>query len=239
MGSFWWNKSYLLKRCFPNVVSSCANGLYLRVFDALYYTAVGVDDFHINKPSIHTAFLLSVIELPSISELRTVHMYQQGPLSLSAVVPRSHRTAISLRSAKLARSPLIVVGSLWGLIERCGSAVNRSNPDSKVHVAHMGPTWVLSAPGRPHVGPMNLAIREGLWGHQQSLNMLKTSAVIRSPLKQVAVASQLAHSEVVVDAQECRNIVVTSPKARIASQQGRCRDVPKLGKISTICLVIN
>ena len=27
-------------------------------------------------------------------------------------------------------------------------------PDSKVHVAHMGPTWVLSAPGGPHVGPM-------------------------------------------------------------------------------------
>ena len=33
-------------------------------------------------------------------------------------------------------------------------------PDSKVHVAHMGPTWVLSAPGGPHVGPMNLAIRD-------------------------------------------------------------------------------
>ena len=31
-------------------------------------------------------------------------------------------------------------------------------PDSKVHVAHIGPTWVLSTPGRPHVGPMNLAI---------------------------------------------------------------------------------
>ena len=31
----------------------------------------------------------------------------------------------------------------------------RSNyPDSKVHVAHMGPTLVLSASGRPHVGPM-------------------------------------------------------------------------------------
>ena len=29
---------------------------------------------------------------------------------------------------------------------------------SKVHVANMGPTWVLSAPGGPHVGPMNLAI---------------------------------------------------------------------------------
>ena len=32
-------------------------------------------------------------------------------------------------------------------------------PDSKVHVAHLGPTWVLSAPGGPHVGPMNLVIR--------------------------------------------------------------------------------
>ena len=32
------------------------------------------------------------------------------------------------------------------------------SPDSKVHVAHMGPTWILSVPGGPHVGPMNLGI---------------------------------------------------------------------------------
>ena len=32
-------------------------------------------------------------------------------------------------------------------------------PDSKVHGANMGPTWVLSAPDGPHVGPMNVAIR--------------------------------------------------------------------------------
>ena len=32
-------------------------------------------------------------------------------------------------------------------------------PDSKVHVAHMGPTWDLSAPGGPYAGPMNIAIR--------------------------------------------------------------------------------
>ena len=30
--------------------------------------------------------------------------------------------------------------------------------DSKVHGANMGPTWVLSAPDGPNVGPMNLAI---------------------------------------------------------------------------------
>ena len=31
-------------------------------------------------------------------------------------------------------------------------------PDSEAHGANMGPTWVLSAPGGPHVGLMNLAI---------------------------------------------------------------------------------
>ena len=31
-------------------------------------------------------------------------------------------------------------------------------PDSKVHGTNMGPTWVLSAPDGPHVGPMNLVI---------------------------------------------------------------------------------
>ena len=35
-----------------------------------------------------------------------------------------------------------------------------TKPDSKVHGANMGPTWVLSAPDGLHVGPMNLAIRE-------------------------------------------------------------------------------
>ena len=34
-----------------------------------------------------------------------------------------------------------------------------SYPDSKVHWANMGPTWVLSAPDGPHIGPMNFAIK--------------------------------------------------------------------------------
>ena len=31
-------------------------------------------------------------------------------------------------------------------------------PDDKIHGANMEPTWVLSAPGGPHIGPMNFAI---------------------------------------------------------------------------------
>ena len=38
-------------------------------------------------------------------------------------------------------------------------AVKCAYPDTKIQVAHMGPTWVLSASDGPHVGPMNLAIR--------------------------------------------------------------------------------
>ena len=39
----------------------------------------------------------------------------------------------------------------------CSSLGN--TPDSKVHGDNMGPTWALSAPDGPHVGPMNRAIR--------------------------------------------------------------------------------
>ena len=48
----------------------------------------------------------------------------------------------------------MMTGALLGLSSGLGSV-----PDSKVHGANMGPTWVLSAPDGPHVGPMNFAIR--------------------------------------------------------------------------------
>ena len=41
-------------------------------------------------------------------------------------------------------------------------------PDSKVHVTNTGPTGVLSAPGGPHAGFMNIAIR--VWCGWLSLN---------------------------------------------------------------------
>ena len=59
------------------------------------------------------------------------------------------------------------------------------NPDSKVRVANMGPTWVLASPGGPHVGPMNLAIREsviaivaGDAAHNYSFYMIFTYSVM-------------------------------------------------------------
>ena len=43
---------------------------------------------------------------------------------------------------------------------------DNGHPDSNVHGANMGPTWVLSAPDGPHVGPMNLAIRACSGNHK-------------------------------------------------------------------------
>ena len=47
-----------------------------------------------------------------------------------------------------------------------------SLPNSKVHGANMGPTWVLPAPGGPRVGPLNLAIR--IYANFQSRYYLNT-----------------------------------------------------------------
>ena len=40
------------------------------------------------------------------------------------------------------------------------SLCDPTTPDSKVHGTNIRPTWVLPAPDGPHVGPMNLAIRD-------------------------------------------------------------------------------
>ena len=46
------------------------------------------------------------------------------------------------------------------MTEQMSKGRSCKNPYSKVHGANMGPTWVPSAPNGPHVGSMNLAIRE-------------------------------------------------------------------------------
>ena len=43
--------------------------------------------------------------------------------------------------------------------------------DSKVHGSNMGPTWVLSAPCGPHVGPINLAVRVNILFYARLISM--------------------------------------------------------------------
>ena len=44
----------------------------------------------------------------------------------------------------------------------CALTLFRKDPDSKVHGTNMGPTWVLSSPGEPHDGHMDLVSGEAL-----------------------------------------------------------------------------
>ena len=60
---------------------------------------------------------------------------------------------------------IIRIPSRYWTRPECWYGINHSrvwhtSPDSKVHVAYMGPTWGQQNPGGPYVGPMNLAIRE-------------------------------------------------------------------------------
>ena len=52
-----------------------------------------------------------------------------------------------------------------------------ADTDSKVHGTNMGPTWDLSAPDGPHVGPMNLAIGGG--GHIDTYPKEKMAMIIK------------------------------------------------------------
>ena len=47
-----------------------------------------------------------------------------------------------------------------GELTSCGHSCVRGFPDNEIHGANMGPNWVLSALGGPHIGHMNLAIWE-------------------------------------------------------------------------------
>ena len=55
---------------------------------------------------------------------------------------------------------LMYIGNMPLLMNKMKHELPIADSESKVHGANMGPTWALSAPDGPHVGPMNLAI----WG---------------------------------------------------------------------------
>ena len=59
------------------------------------------------------------------------------------------------------------------------ASLGYNDPDSKVNGTNIGPTSVLSVPGEPHVGPMNLAIR-GVSDKETTLGLTSMSNPCRS-----------------------------------------------------------
>ena len=88
--------------------------------------------------------------------------------SLAAMTILSDRdTMLATRDINVSIPLRVIIPAkeIWNRETRYKNATSVENyPDSTVHGANMGPTWVLSALDRPHVGPMNLAIRV-IWLH--------------------------------------------------------------------------
>ena len=62
----------------------------------------------------------------------------------------------------------------WECTQECSptSLFRDNNPDGKGHGPNMGPTWALSAPDGPHVGPMNLAISDTVCGRTCKVDLV-------------------------------------------------------------------
>ena len=75
---------------------------------------------------------------------------------------------------------MVQLTEILPVIDKEQFIVQSQFPDSKVHGANMGPTCVLSAPDGPHVGPINLAIRERYdcwWSGTQGVIALAASVL--------------------------------------------------------------
>ena len=81
--------------------------------------------------------------------------------------------------------------TLFTTVSRSKRGTTDNSPDSKVHGANIGPTWVLSAPGGPPVCPVNLSIRDvysidmdqGILSHEADTCMyVDSGSNIRKPI---------------------------------------------------------
>ena len=57
--------------------------------------------------------------------------------------------------------------------------INCDMPNNKVRGLNMGLAWVLSAPDGPHVGPMNLAIRDDMKNYKSQPTDVLTKRTVR------------------------------------------------------------
>ena len=52
------------------------------------------------------------------------------------------------------------MGNIYDCARNNDAKLKQSNPDCKLHGAHLGPTWGRQDPGGSHIGPLKLAIWE-------------------------------------------------------------------------------
>ena len=111
----------------------------------------GVSWFHLKLYLVHMWILMCLVSTKHITA--QVKIISHSNLNSSCMffcscVPVCRWTQFASTSTEMFWYTKTVPWTVWYAV-----------PDSKIHGVTMGPTWVLSAPVGPHVGPMNLAIR--------------------------------------------------------------------------------
>ena len=79
-------------------------------------------------------------------------------------------------------------------------------PDSKDHGANMGPTWVLSDPDGPHVGPMNLVVG-GRYTKDYDITLTEQGTTKTFTVKPLNISHTLVANKIV----DHSNVVGASP----------------------------
>ena len=130
---------------------------------------------------LYLCLCLCLCAWPALS-MRLCLCYGYTYVYVYTCVPKSVAKAMSLTKTilpMLVKSNTITISIILPLLWLWLHWANDTYPDSKVHVANMGTTWVLSAPVGPHVGPMNLAIRVAAVYHEH--NHYSYQIIVRSP----------------------------------------------------------
>ena len=91
---------------------------------------------------------------------RNITVYILHDITYSTKVTVKHLVTCSKETPHTSPSQVSYGMLIVSVLQKMTAIHWEYTPDSKVHGANMWPTWVLSAPDGPHVGPMNLAIRD-------------------------------------------------------------------------------
>ena len=173
LSSSWLQLIHALE-CFANALSASvaqnASAKTPHVCLKVRQTAVGHSKFVHSKPwteCLHWRTLRKMFKELNVDNWRWLRSGRK--MILSMILPRPQFFFPRWRRYMLYKS-FHSSFLQWGRyawyklrsVQDTGTWFPKANPDNKVHGTNMGRTWVLSAPDGPHVGPMNLAIREGL-----------------------------------------------------------------------------
>ena len=125
-------------------------GFFLNMYHMTYHLSILT--FSFAKTLINSCWY--DVRLGAQFHERFVHISVTPMIFIISLQNFAHATAV-VPCATFYRDDITLI---WMRTEKKFPSNLNYYPDSNVYGANMGPTWVLSVPDGPHVGPMNLTI---------------------------------------------------------------------------------